>query len=250
MSALAPNESNIFGFDLEVRLDRTGGWQLLSARAGDLLEAVCDFHQMTDVCSTVPGYLRPPLQDQHFSFREAAALSYSYAIPSAVGRSSRCVIARGSKKSASTDSGSTSSKMLWRATQQFTRFRDIIELVSGIIFLATPHFKNSSDDSGKLLSLVLRSDLTANPKKAFSKADLSNLAYTSWQFEELKLQIPVLSCFETEATKLRSQFWFSKKAVVGSSQPLLTPHIWHIGCDLAHDIELACARVTGKNVST
>ncbi|KAK0727161.1 P-loop containing nucleoside triphosphate hydrolase protein [Lasiosphaeria miniovina] len=93
--------------------------------------------------------------------------------------------------------------MLWRATQQFNRFRDIIELVSGIVFLATPHFKDSSDDSGKLLSLVLRSDLMANPKKAFSKSDLSALAYTSWQFEELKLKIPILSYFRGRSEELQ-----------------------------------------------
>lgn len=121
--------------------------------------------------------------------------------------------------------------MLWRATQQFTRFRDIIELVSGIVLLATPHFKNSGDESAKQLSLVLRSDLMANPKKAFSRLDLSGLAYTSWQFEELKLKIPVLSCYETVPTKLRSPFWLTKKAVVRVLQAS-SASILYLSCGL------------------
>ncbi|KAK1749795.1 hypothetical protein QBC47DRAFT_395340 [Echria macrotheca] len=172
VSNLAPENSNILSFDLGVRLDETGGWQLLSTRVGDLLEALCDFHK------TAEANRRPII-----------FLCHSL-------------------------SGWALKQMLWRAKQQFTRFRDIIELVSGIVFLATPHFKNSSDESGKLLSLVLRTDLMTNPKKAFSKSDLSALAYNSWQFEELKLNIPIMSCYETVATKLRSQFWFSRKAVL------------------------------------
>lgn len=49
MSHLAPKDSNIFGFDLAVRLDENGGWESLSKRVGDLLEAVCDHHQKAKV---------------------------------------------------------------------------------------------------------------------------------------------------------------------------------------------------------
>jgi hypothetical protein len=106
--------------------------------------------------------------------------------------------------------------MLWKATQQFNRFRDMIELISGIVFLATPHITDSSDTASKALGLVLRSDLMPNPKLAFNKKDLSYLAYSSLRFEELKVQIPVLSCYETRETKLKAPLWLTRRAVVSS----------------------------------
>jgi hypothetical protein len=109
-----------------------------------------------------------------------------------------------------------STQMLWKATQQFNRFRDMIELISGIVFLATPHITDSSEAASKALGLVLRSDLSPNPKLAFSKKDLSYLAYSSLCFEELKVQIPVLSCYETRETKLKAPLWLSRRAVESS----------------------------------
>jgi len=107
--------------------------------------------------------------------------------------------------------------MLWRATQQFNRFRDLIEIISGIVFLGTPHFTQCNDTSSKALSLILRADLMSNSKKAFSRTDLSSLAFTALRFEELKLRIPILSCHETIETKLRAPLWFTRKALVSPS---------------------------------
>jgi hypothetical protein len=104
--------------------------------------------------------------------------------------------------------------MFWKATQQLTRFRDLIEVISGIIFLGTPHITVSDEASSKAFSLILRTDLTSNNKRAISRKDLSGLAYTALLFEELKLEIPILSCFEIRETKLRVPFWFNRKAVV------------------------------------
>jgi hypothetical protein len=117
--------------------------------------------------------------------------------------------------------------MLWRATQQFNRFRIFLEVISGIIFLGTPHLTDSNEASSKALSLILRSDLMSNPKRAFSREDLSAIAHTTLKFLELKLEIPILSCFETRGTKLRAPLWFSRKEVV--SQIVI---IWLIGKEL------------------
>ena len=106
--------------------------------------------------------------------------------------------------------------MLWKATQQFSRFRDIIELISGVVFLATPHFTKSDEESAKALSTVLRTDLSLTSKQPFTKLNLSSLVNTSLHFEELRMQIPVLSGFETVETKLRSSFWVSRKAIVSN----------------------------------
>ena len=94
--------------------------------------------------------------------------------------------------------------MLWKASQQFNRFRDTIEIISGVIFLATPHITASDAISAQALSLVLRSDLLSNTKKPFTKAELSSIAVTSLHIEELKLTIPILSCYETHPTMLKA----------------------------------------------
>ena len=106
-------------------------------------------------------------------------------------------------------------KMLWRASQQFNRFRDMIEMISGVIFLATPHLIDRNASSSNALSQILRSDLMSNVKKMFTNADFSSIEYTSLRFEELKLQIPILSCHETQPTKLKG-FWTSRRVVVSA----------------------------------
>ena len=105
--------------------------------------------------------------------------------------------------------------MLWIASQQFNRFRNTIETISGVVFLATPHMTNRNASSTQALSQILRSDLRSNTKKLFTNADLSTIEYISLRFEELKLQIPILSCHETQPTKLKS-FWTSRRVIVSA----------------------------------
>lgn len=88
-------------------------------------------------------------------------------------------------------------------------------MISGVIFLATPHMTDRNASSTQALSQILRSDLISNAKKLFTNADLSSIEYTSLRFEELKLQIPILSCHETQPTKLKS-FWTARRVIVSA----------------------------------
>jgi len=105
--------------------------------------------------------------------------------------------------------------MLWRASREH-RFRSLLrDIISGIIFLATPHIVESDEAASQALSTILRSDLKPKSKRMFSKSDLSGLAFCGLQFEELKLDTPVLSCYETLETRFQSPLWHSRKGVVG-----------------------------------
>ena len=104
--------------------------------------------------------------------------------------------------------------MLWRASREH-RFRSLLrDVISGLVFLATPHIVESDDGASRLMSTILRSDLKPKSKRMFSKSDLSGLAYCGLQFEELKLDIPILSCYETVETKFQASLWHSRKGVV------------------------------------
>jgi hypothetical protein len=104
--------------------------------------------------------------------------------------------------------------MLWRASREH-RFRSLLrDIVSGIVFLATPHIVESDEAASQALSTILRSDLKPKSKRMFSKSDLSGLAFCGLQFEELKLDTPILSCYETLETRFQSPLWHSRKGVV------------------------------------
>jgi hypothetical protein len=107
--------------------------------------------------------------------------------------------------------------MLWRASKEH-RFRSLLrDIISGIVFLATPHIVESDETASRALATILRSDLKPKSKRMFSKSDLSGLAFCGLQFEELKLGIPILSCYETFETRFQSPLWHSRKGVVSLS---------------------------------
>lgn len=88
------------------------------------------------------------------------------------------------------------------ARERYLEFRDIIDVISGIAFLGTPHIMGYSNLVDNQLDIMLRSQHTILPKSAFSKTDNDALAEISRQFEIVDLQVPITSICETKATKI------------------------------------------------
>jgi hypothetical protein len=103
---------------------------------------------------------------------------------------------------------------LWKLRQQAYRFHDFIVAISGIIFLATPHILRADTEAVKTITQILKADLKSVTSRTVSRRGVSYLAFAGMRFDELMLQIPILSGFETRETKLRSTIFFAKKGVV------------------------------------
>jgi hypothetical protein len=124
--------------------------------------------------------------------------------------------------------------------QQLYRFRDLSDSLLGIVFLGTPHITAANERASQAFSRILRSDPRSPSKRTVSQKDLSSLAVVGLQFEELNLQIPILSAYETLETKLSAPLWFSKKAVV-LYYPVSSEIIWLNPC------ASACRQRTRQN---
>jgi hypothetical protein len=106
---------------------------------------------------------------------------------------------------------------LWKVRQQAHRFHDFIIAISGIVFLATPHIVRSDSEAVKAITQILKADLKSVTQRTISRRAVSYIAFTGMRFDELKLEVPVLSGFETRETKLRSTIFFTRKTIVSSS---------------------------------
>ncbi|MCJ1384991.1 hypothetical protein MMC17_008109 [Xylographa soralifera] len=105
-------------------------------------------------------------------------------------------------------------EMLWAIRQQPHRFHDFLETISGIIFVATPHITKSDQASLESFSRILKADLKSVTKKTINKRDMSYLAFPGMRFEEVGMQIAILSIFETQETRLRGPVFRTKSYVL------------------------------------
>ena len=81
-------------------------------------------------------------------------------------------------------------------------FKRYLKAISGIVFLATPHLTSLDDKVSQTLAGILRFQTRSWAKTLFPKDDLENLAWNALKFTELRLQCPVLSCYETKTIKV------------------------------------------------
>ena len=98
------------------------------------------------------------------------------------------------------------------------RFQALIEAVLGIIFLACPHSTRTDEATSRLYSLLQYLDTTDSIRLKISHDDLVSLANASRQFEEIGVQVPILSAFETKETKLKAPFWKPGREIVSSQR--------------------------------
>ncbi|KAL9090059.1 MAG: hypothetical protein Q9159_002227 [Coniocarpon cinnabarinum] len=110
-------------------------------------------------------------------------------------------------------------KMLGKARDQITRFKDLVDTISGFIFMATPHYDEVDTSVEKFFTRFLQGSLKHRPKDRFFSMDLHNIANISRRFEEMSTYTSILSCYETKCAKLRrkgvfGQMWDSERAIL------------------------------------
>lgn len=97
---------------------------------------------------------------------------------------------------------------------QFDKFHGLMATISGIVFLGTPHITKKNEEGMQQLLLTMRSDLISGKKRPLEQGDLSSVVEICLLFAEMRLTIPILSCYETQHTKLRAPLWRSRRVVV------------------------------------
>ena len=104
------------------------------------------------------------------------------------------------------------------ARERYYNFRNVIDVISGVVFLGTPHSLGDEKLESNILDLLLRSQQKILPKHAFVKTDNAALVDLSRQFEVVNLQVPVISVYEGRETKIHdslfARFRKSRQSIV------------------------------------
>lgn len=120
---------------------------------------------------------------------------------------------------------------LWKAREQLYRYRDLLDQISGIIFLTTPHLGKDESDTSLKLGTILRQYSKSAGQRAVAKEFLTPYQICSYRFAELGLRFPVLSTYDTEDSRSRSSRLSGRKsALVSLKGPKLTglcPITWN-----------------------
>ena len=95
-----------------------------------------------------------------------------------------------------------------------SKFQGLMATISGIVFLGTPHITKKNEEGMQQLLLTMRSDLMSGSRRPLEQEDLSSIVDTCLRFAEMRPRIPILSCYETQQTKLRAPFWRPRRGVV------------------------------------
>ena len=105
-------------------------------------------------------------------------------------------------------------QLLWKAREQLYRYRDLLEQISGIVYLMTPHLGKDENDTASKLGTILKQYSKPAGQKAVTREFLKPYQLCSLHFEELSLNIPILSIFETSESRFRSSRLTSRKSPV------------------------------------
>ncbi|MCJ1405467.1 hypothetical protein MMC11_008695, partial [Xylographa trunciseda] len=134
-----------------------------------------------------------------------------------------------------------------RLRDQVFRSQKLLNVISGVVFVGTPHLKQSDENAWQRLATVLRVHLKNVTKKTIPKEDLSRLSLSAQRFEGLGLNIPILSGFETQETKLRGGLLTSRKAAILVDRKFARTHVEKedlVGIDIATSSVFDPARAT------
>ncbi|KAK5119445.1 hypothetical protein LTR85_007545 [Meristemomyces frigidus] len=100
----------------------------------------------------------------------------------------------------------------WKAREQLYRYRDLLEQVSGVVYLVTPHLGQDEDNTASKLGTILKQYSKPAGQRAVTKELLKPYQLCSLHFEELGLNIPILSTFETSESRSRGSRLTSRKS--------------------------------------
>jgi PAS domain-containing protein len=103
---------------------------------------------------------------------------------------------------------------LRKAREQMHRYRNLLDQISGVVFLTTPHLGKDEEDTGVKLAAILRQYSKAAAQRAAEKEFLQPYRICAFHFEELGLKVPILSTFETEESRSRKGRLISRKSAL------------------------------------
>ncbi|EGX95344.1 NB-ARC and TPR domain protein [Cordyceps militaris CM01] len=110
------------------------------------------------------------------------------------------------------------------------RHLDVVEVISGIVFLGTPHLPSTIAASPNLVESILKLHQRGTLRKdAVTADDNSLLARCCYDFELLGIQVPIVSAYETVESRVRFGMFkvvptlilSKERSVIGSQQEVV-----------------------------
>ncbi|KAI9775352.1 MAG: hypothetical protein M1839_001268 [Geoglossum umbratile] len=89
------------------------------------------------------------------------------------------------------------------AQQDLSRFRNLLGVVAGLILMGTPHSKGANDELWRNVAIIPKTSLKRFSKHALTSEEAAIFGNISRQFETIEPPIPILSTYETRATRIR-----------------------------------------------
>ncbi|KAI1425307.1 hypothetical protein F5Y12DRAFT_747918 [Xylaria sp. FL1777] len=104
--------------------------------------------------------------------------------------------------------------------EQHVRYRLVIDVVSGAVFLGAPHLVTDQLESKKTFDLLLNCQNKGFGRSLSSHGDITALIHVCKTFELLNLKVPVVSAYEERETLMQS-YLFSKFRRKGRNQVIV-----------------------------
>jgi hypothetical protein len=101
---------------------------------------------------------------------------------------------------------------MWIAHQSQNLVEDV---TAGIIFLGTPHLTSENDSRWENWRFILKANRKEISKDSLRASDTSSLAETCQRFQDLNLQVPILTVYETLETKIRDSLLYILRGGAG-----------------------------------
>lgn len=97
------------------------------------------------------------------------------------------------------------------------RHLDVVEVISGIVFLGTPHLSADVAPSPNIIDLILRLHQRPAPSKhALTADDNAFVARCCQDFSLLGIQVPIVSAYEVTASRVYQGMFKSQRIVVST----------------------------------
>ncbi|KAH7323575.1 tetratricopeptide repeat domain-containing protein [Rhexocercosporidium sp. MPI-PUGE-AT-0058] len=122
--------------------------------------------------------------------------------------------------------------------QRYDEYRDLVNAVSGIVFLSTPHMAASSDDTFNTFMTILKmtSRKTIKVPSLRTEKEAQLLSGLAKRFEGIYFRTPVLSIYEKKETRISERRFKSRTEILVSKSTCTThaPFEKFLGLSLDH----------------